>query len=272
MLPTMALVALAAGGAVAGLSAGLFGIGGGLVLVPTYLFAFRLAEIDPELAMRLALGTSLTTIVFTGAASVWAHHRRRNVAWIRVGLLSGPLIGGASLGALIAARVPGDWLQSIFGVFICVMAARIALARQSTARPADQADRLGRGPYAELPAVGLGIGAASAVLGIGGGTLTVPYLIQRHVPMHRAVGTAAACGVPLALAASAGYAWAGLGEAGLPPATLGYIHPVGALAVLATSVPLAPVGARLAQRLPAAALRRAFAVVLVAVGGTLLAT
>jgi len=256
----IALLAFLSIGALAGLLAGLLGIGGGVVIVPALLWLFShlsLAGMDPQASLipQQAVATSLATVMATGLASALAHHRRGAVELrLLVQLLPGLLLG-AWLGALAAAHLPAAWLTRLFALFLFYSGARMV------AQPSVQA-------HASLPgtpglaAAGTGFGALSALLGIGGGILVVPYLAGRGVRMAHAVATASACGVPLALAGSIAYMLSGWGRAGLPPHSLGFVYWPAALAIMAASVPLAPLGARLAHWLPTAVLKRLFGALL----------
>ncbi len=248
-------------GALSGLLAGLFGIGGGLVIVPALnaLFAAGLVDIDPQARMHVAIGSSLGVIVFTAISSVRAHHRLGSVVWPAVrGLVPGVVAGGL-LGAFIADALDTRALEIVFGVFAALMALRIATGREA---PADAGGRLpSAGGFA---AAGTIIGSVSALVGIGGGVMTVPYLGWHGVPIRKAVGTAAACTLPVAAAGAVGYVFAGAG-APVPPGSTGYLYwpAVGGIAV--ASVLTAPLGARLAHALPVKRLRQLFALLLVVV-------
>lgn len=244
-------------GAFAGVLAGLLGVGGGLVIVPVLAFIFKARDFDA--VMHLAVGTSLATIVFTSLSSVRAHHRRGAVRWDLFLRLAPGIVGGALAGAAIADRMPGEHLRLVFGIFELLVAVQMALS----VRPA---------PNRQLPgAVGMGlagggIGSVSAIVGIGGGTLTVPFLAWCNVPMRNAVATSAACGLPIAIAGAAGFVWAGWAGPGLPEYTLGYVYLPALAAIVAASVLFAPLGAWLAHAVPAAALKRFFALFLAILG------
>lgn len=246
-------------GATVGVLAGLLGIGGGLIIVPALVFALQHQGVGADLAMRIALGTSLATIVVTAAASVRAHHHYGAVRWSIVRSLMPGIVLGALLGALAADAVPGEILRQAFGLFELLIAAQLAFG----ASPPPTRRLPGRWG---MGAAGSGIGLLSALLGIGGGTLTAPFLIWRNVSLREAVATSAACGLPLAIAGGIGYIAAGWDESGLPRFSSGYIYWPAFAAIAVGSSALAPLGARLAQRAPAALLRRLFAVVLVLVG------
>lgn len=247
-------------GAAAGLAAGLLGVGGGLVVVPVLAWSFARLGFDPGQIMHLALGTSLAVIVPTAVSSLRAHHRRGAVRWDLFRALGPGVAAGALAGAGLAHLFSTQALKTFFGLFELAVAVQMGL---------DLRPRGGRTlPGAPaLAAAGGGIGVLSALAGIGGGTLTVPFLVWCRVPVHQAVATSAACGLPIALAGALGFFYYGR-RAALPEA-LGFIHwpallPIAVLAVLA-----APWGARLAHRLPVRQLRRLFALVLLAVAARL---
>lgn len=267
-MTALALATALLTGAAAGLLAGLLGIGGGAIIVPALIWLFALPPpvglgAEPGLIPQLAVATSLASVMATGAASSWTHHRHGAVAWPLVVLLLPGLLLGAWLGAFVAAMLPGPWLQRLFGVFLLYNGTRMLLGTRVQPQ-APLPGRLG------MAAAGTGVGALSAMLGIGGGILVVPFLGRHSVAMHRAVATASACGVPLAIAGSIGFMLAGWSRAGLPASSIGFVHWPTALALMAASVPLATVGARLAHRLPTTTLKRVFGVMLLVVACRLL--
>ena len=251
-------------GALAGVLAGLFGIGGGLVMVPALLWLFALQGFPSQHLMHLAVGTSLAAIVFTGSTSALAHLRRDAVDARLAGWLVPAILIGAALGSLLADRLDGEALRALFGGFLILVALKLALELQPQRSATDPS------PAVLVPA-GVGIGALSVLLGIGGGTLTVPLLLWQGAAMTTAVGTAAACGVPIALVGAVGFMLIGPGRAELPPATLGYVHWPAVLGLLLLSIPGARLGAALAHRLPARRLKRVFALVLMLVALGMLA-
>ncbi len=239
-------------GAFAGTLAGLLGIGGGLVIVPILAALFHLQGFAGGHIMQLAVGTSLASILFTALASAWAHHRRGAVVWPLVWQLAAGIGLGAWTGGWLALWLGGQGLALVFAVFELVVAAQLAFGGAPAAhRSAPGALRNGL--------AGAGIGVLSALLGIGGGTLTVPWLVWHNVEMRRAVATAAACGLPIALVGSLGFLAAGWNQADLPAGTTGYIYWPAVAAISAASMFGAPFGARLAHRLPAHRLRQLFA-------------
>ena len=257
ILPTLLLyLAL---GAFAGLMAGLLGVGGGLIIVPVLAGIFQHQQMSAAVIMHLAIGTSLATIVVTSVSSVRAHHQRGAVLWPVVWRLTPGIVIGAWLGAVVADALPSAVLSKIFAVFVLVVAAQMAFG----AKPA---------PHRELPgapgmlATGGVIGAVSAIVGIGGGSLTVPFLTWCNTPMRQAVATSAACGLPIALAGAIGFIVTGLNAAELPAWSLGYVYGPALVGVAFASMLSAPLGAKLAHTLPAEVLKRVFAVFLTLIG------
>jgi uncharacterized protein len=267
-MPTLAamLLLFPAIGIVSGLLAGLFGVGGGLVIVPALnaAFAAGLVAIAPEARMHVAIGSSLAVIVFTAISSVRAHHGYGAVLWPAVrGLAPGIIVGGL-FGAWIADALATRALEVVFGIFALLMALHIGMA--------PKVEPEGRGTLPGLPGflgAGTVIGTLSALGGIGGGVMTVPYLAWHGVALRMAVGTAAACTLPVALSGATGYALAGFG-AGLPGWSTGYLFWPAIAAIAAASMLTAPLGARLAHRLPVKSLRRLFAAFLIIVAADML--
>ena len=253
-------------GALSGLLAGLFGIGGGLVIVPALnaVFAAGLVAMDPATRMHVAIGSSLAVIVFTALSSARAHHGYGAVLWPAVRGLAPGVVVGALLGAWLADALATRSLEIVFGVFAGLMAVQIGFSPRVEAG----ASR----PLPRLPAylgAGTVIGTVSALGGIGGGIMTVPYLAWHSVPLRVAVGTAAACTLPVALSGALGYAVAGQG-APMPAGSSGYLYWPAILVIAAAAMLAAPLGARLAHRLPVHQLRRLFAVLLVVVAADML--
>lgn len=251
-------------GIVAGLLAGMLGVGGGIIVVPALVFAFGHAGISPEVLMHMAVASSLATILLTSSGSIYQHHAAGAVQWRVVLVLSVGLSVGALAGAQLADALKGQVLQIMFGVFTFVIAAQMLLGIQP------RSARVLPRPSAMALAGGV-IGVASAIFGIGGGSLTVPYLVWHNVRMQEAVGTSAACGFPIAVAGAAGFILAGQGNPLLPTGSLGYIHLPAVAGIGITSIFFARVGARFAHRLPAATLKKLFACLLMLVGAKLLA-
>lgn len=250
-------------GALAGVLAGLFGVGGGVVIVPVLLLAFASLEIPASVATHLAVGTSLATIVVTSISSVRAHHQKGAVRWPLFWLLTPGLAVGVLLGSQFAARLGGPVLQLAIGLFLIVIGIQMGLGLMPPAR------RRVPGRMA-LFGVGNVIGFASALFGIGGGSLTVPFLSYCDVRMQQAVATSAACGLPIALFGAIGNVAAGWHHTDLPAHATGFVYWPALLGIALASTPAARLGAQLAHRLPAEQLKRLFALFVAAVGSYLI--
>ncbi|MDR9467039.1 sulfite exporter TauE/SafE family protein [Marinospirillum sp.] len=246
-------------GAGAGLLAGLFGIGGGLVIVPVLVLTFTALGFPAEILVHMAVGTSLATIVPTSISSTWSHHQKGGVSWPWFRLMAPGILLGALLGAWTASLLSGLALQQIIGVFILVVAAKMAL--NLNPRPGSAEVK----PPVMVFAGGV-IGWASAIFGIGGGTLSVPFLTWCKAAMHKAVGTSAALGLPIAVFGALGNFWTGWGNPNLPEAAWGYVYWPAFLGIVVTSVPFARLGAKLAHHLPEKLLKKLFALLLLLVG------
>ncbi|MBB3048381.1 hypothetical protein FHR99_002655 [Litorivivens lipolytica] len=255
----MVLVSYLLVGAIAGLTAGLFGVGGGLIIVPALVFSFTLLEFPAAILMQLAIGTSLATIVFTSISSVRAHHLYGNVDWPLFWKLAPAIALGVILGVHTAAGMAGALLQLLFGAFALLVALQMGL----NFKP--KPGRVVPGRLGSSLA-GTVIGYVSALFGIGGGSLTVPYLSWSNVRMQQAVGVSAACGLPIALVGFATNIWAGWGREGLPTYSTGFVYWPAFLGIVSTSTLFARAGARLAQRLPERHLKRVFALFLGIIG------
>lgn len=250
-------------GSFAGAIAGLLGVGGGLVIVPVLVALYHLQGFSADHVMQLAVGTSLATIVFTALSSSLAHHRRGAVNWPVMLQLSLGIVTGGWLGGVLAVWLGGVLLVGLFGVFELVVAAQMTFNRRPSAHRA--------APGAARNAVaGSVIGAVSALLGIAGGTLTVPWLVWHNIDMRQAVATSAACGLPIALVGMLGFAVVGWQQPGLPPASTGYVYWPAVAMISVASVLSAPFGARLAHRLAPQRLRKVFAVFLALLGVSML--
>lgn len=253
-------------GVVAGILAGLLGVGGGLVLVGALAWLLPLYGVPKEAAMRAALASSLASIVMTAASSAYAHHRRGSVLWPTVKWMVPGLILGGWLGSGIAVKLDDQVLRWFVAFYCLLAAAQLLSSKTRTAQAGIVAP-----PPAGLPmtAAGVGIGAMSAVVGIGGGSMTVPLLVWRGVAPVHAVGTSSACGVAIGLASAFGYALHAPAGA-LPQYAIGYVYLPAAIGVAAASILAAPYGTRLAHRLSGLVLKRVFALFLILVGVTLL--
>lgn len=245
-------------GAIAGILAGLLGIGGGLVIVPMLVFALTRQHISSNVIMHLALGTSMASIIFTSVSSFMAHHRRGAVHWDVVKRIVIGILAGTFLGSCIAARLSTGFLKGFFVLFLYYVAIQMIIDKKPK-------------PSRQLPgnigmfSVGSLIGAVSSLVGIGGGTLSVPFMVWCNIPVHHAIGTSAAIGFPIAIAGTIGYIVNGIGASDLPPYSLGFLYLPALVGIVVTSVLTAPFGAGIAHALPVQQLKKVFAVILLVV-------
>ncbi|WP_447893734.1 sulfite exporter TauE/SafE family protein [Vreelandella sp. GE22] len=246
-------------GAAAGTMAGLFGVGGGLIIVPALVFAFNLQNVAPEITMHLAVGTSLATIVVTGTSSTLGHYRKGSIhrPWF-IALLPGLMLGAIG-GVFIAGNLSGTVLGTLFGVFVLLLAGKMVLGLKP--KPGSIAP----GKIAMTIAGGI-VGGISALFGIGGGAMTVPWLSRCGATMTQAVGTSAACGLPIALVGALTFIVVGWNNALLPAWSTGFIMWPAFSGIVLASVPFARVGVKLAHVLSARVLRLSFALLLAVVG------
>ncbi|UCH54056.1 MAG: sulfite exporter TauE/SafE family protein [Pseudomonadota bacterium] len=250
----MDIVMLVVMGGLAGVMAGLLGIGGGALIVPVLAIVFEAQGVERGVIMQSALGTSLATIAFTAISATLAHHRRGAVEWRIVALIAPGIVLGAWLGAYVAAISTMRVLQIMFVIFLFALAAHMARGRIASR------------PHGKLPgpvgmgAVGIVIGVASALFGIGGGALSVPFMTWCSIPVKRAIATSSGIGLVIALGGSIGFIVAGWEASGRPPWSIGYVVLPAMAGIVVASMAAAPFGARLAHRLSDVTLRRIFAV------------
>ena len=265
-------------GALAGFAAGLFGVGGGTIIVPLLFIVFTQMGYSPDNIMHLALGTSLATIIVTSISSLMAHNKKGAVMWPVFKNLAPGLAIGCFFGAGIAGQISGLYLQLIVGVFLLWVAYKMLFGGKkpvaSHANDANGASNASDVNHANtaLPskpkqlAAGGVIGIASAIFGIGGGSLTVPYLTRYNVVMQKAVGTSAACGLPIAIAGALGFMFFGMQQQVDVPNTIGFVHIYAFLGISIMSFFTAKLGAKVAHILSPELLKKCFAVLLTVVG------
>lgn len=250
-------------GAIAGFLAGLFGVGGGLVLVPVLLLLFDAQHFSADHAMHMALGTAMATILFTSLASARKHHQLGAVNWQVVRHITPGILLGAALGTLSAASISPHALGIFFTLFVYFAAAQILL----DVRPK---------PSRQLPgvmgmsAVGTFTGWISSLVSIGGGTIVVPFLVWCNLPLRNAIGTSAAVGFPVAVGGTIGYIATGMSAHSLPAPNLGFVYLPALLWIALASLLTAPLGARAAHRINVGLLRKLFAVLLIVLATKLL--
>ncbi|EGV35300.1 membrane lipoprotein [Neisseria weaveri ATCC 51223] len=250
------IIMMLAVGYLTGLIAGIFGVGGGTILVPLVLWILQMQGLDGiAYAQHLAIGTTFAVMVFTSFSSMYSQHKKQAVDWeILKSMIPGTLLGVAG-GAVVAQYLPKTGLQIFFTVFIFILAVRALMGVKPK-------------PSRQLPGkkglFGIGglFGVLSSWIGIGGGSLTVPYLTFCNVPVHRAVGTSAALGWPIAVAGAIGYWLAGLNAEGLPESASGFIYLPAVLVLAFATIIAAPTGVKLSHKLPADKLKKGFGLLL----------
>jgi uncharacterized membrane protein YfcA len=249
------IVAFVALGAVVGFLAGLLGLGGGMTMVPLLTIVFAHQGFATAHIVHLAVATATATILFTSIASAREHHRHGAVLWGVVAGMAPGMIVGSFVGPQIVASMSTSLLAAFFGAFVAACATQTLVDRKPK-------------PTRELPgggglfAVGGFIGLISSMVGAGGAFLTVPFMAACNVDLRKCVATSAALGLPVAIAGTISFVLAGLGQAGLPRGSIGYVYVPALLAIVVGSVMCAPFGARAAHRWPVKLLRRGFACVL----------
>ncbi|MFY9346774.1 MAG: sulfite exporter TauE/SafE family protein [Orrella sp.] len=250
------ILAYAVLGCVAGFAAGLLGIGGGMLLVPFLTALLTLQGLPLELVVHAAIATSMASILFTSMSSVRAHHQKRAVRWDLVIRFSpGIVVGGLLAGGAVFAALKTGWLALFFAVFVGYSAVQMLINRKPK-------------PSRQMPgtvgttAAGAGIGFLSGLVGAGGGFVSVPFMLWCNVALHHAVATSAALGFPIALANTVGYVWSGWSVQDLPAGMFGYIYWPALLVLVIFSVVTAPIGAKVAHKLPVNTLKRIFAFLL----------
>ncbi len=239
-----------------GFLAGLLGIGGGMLMVPFLTLILSHRGVPADMSVKMAIATSMATILFTSLSSVRAHHQRGAVRWALVrGMAPGIVLGGLLAGAGAFAVLKGQVLAGVFGLFVSFSATQ--MLRNKKPAPSRQMPGM-----AGQTAAGTGIGFLSGLVGAGGGFVSVPFMTWCNVPIHNAVATSAALGFPIALANTVGYVVGGWNLPSALPGAVGFLY-LPALAVIATaSVTMAPLGARTAHAMDVGQLKKAFALLL----------
>ena len=252
-------------GSFVGTLAGLLGVGGGLIIVPFLVAIFSAQGIEADIIMHLALGTSLASILATSISSVYAHQKQGAVIWNYAFKLTPGILIGAWCGALFASVLNSDILKPVFAVFELLVAVYMLWgikARQQQNSPS----LINHGFSGSV------IGFISSLVGIGGGTMSVPWLMWHGSSIHKAIATSAALGFPIALSGSLSYLINGMNYPGLPNYALGFVYLPALVGIIISSVFFAPVGARLAHSLDVEKLKKVFALLLIALASYLLAS
>lgn len=241
----------------------MLGIGGGLIIVPSLVTFFTYLAMPDEIAMHMAIATSLGTIVFTSLSSVYTHHRHGAVLWLVVSKLTPGIVFGVLSGVVLGRQLPHQVLETIFGLFAIL----VAIQMIGDIKPAASRSLPG---VVGMTLAGGGIGFVSSLVGIGGGTMTTPFLYWRKTSVKQAIATSAACGFPIAIVGLVGYIFAGTGNVIFQEWSSGYVYWPALIAISITSVLFAPLGARWTHYMPVLRLKRIFAILLIVVAARLL--
>ncbi|MGJ8658148.1 MAG: sulfite exporter TauE/SafE family protein [Akkermansiaceae bacterium] len=259
------ILGLMATGIFAGILAGLLGVGGGIVIVPVLFFLFQSFGVSAETAMLVATATSLATIVPTSLSSIRSHHKKGNVNFDLLKRWSPFILSGVLAGSLLVTKVDGTWLTVLFGIIATLSALNMLLRTGKSALFQQLPGKLGQS------IMGTSIGFFSSMVGIGGGTISVPLLTLYNYPAHKAVGTAAAIGLIISLPGALTMLLLGSTPPDAPPGTFGLVNLGALLCIIPLTILFAPAGAALAAKLDAAKLKKVFAVVLLITGLRMLA-
>ena len=239
-------------GTLSGVLAGLFGIGGGIIIIPTFFFIFSYLGFEEGILAHMVLGSSLGVIVFSSISSTFSHNIKDAVDWKLIKVVSPSIIIGSALGGITAGLIESDTLQGLVALFLVV--ASVQLIFEFPPPPQNPQTNL-IGPFI----AGGGIGWLSGVFGIGGGIFSVPYFYHRGLKMMNAIGTSAACGIPIAISGSVSYMMVGLNESNLPDYSIGYVYLPATVIVGVMSSLTAKFGVNIAHRMKQKKLRIAFA-------------
>lgn len=261
----MDILILLASGAVAGMFAGLLGIGGGIIIVPVLAMVFTSQGVSIDVLMHVAIGTSLATIVITSLSSIRAHHKHKAIDWPVVRVIATGVFVGGLVGAVIAKLIPGEDLKFIFSIFMLLIAAQMYFGNEA------KAHRTLPHKFGMLVA-GTSIGSIASLMGVGGGSMSVPFLTWCNMNIRKAVATSSAIGFPIAVAGTIGFIVTGWSVADRPVMSFGYVNLPAFLSIVVASVLFAPIGAWIAHHISPVILKRIFAAFLVVLGTRMLMT
>ena len=257
---TLQIIAIyALTGVFAGVIGGMLGLGGGIVIVPVLHFVFMQQGFSSLILMHLAVTTSLATIIVTSLSATYTHHQKKAVLWPMVNRFAPGILIGAALGAVLADMLSSNVLRIAFGIFEILVAIQIWFEFKPEAK-------ISLPGTTGMVFAGTGIGLISTILGIGGGTLTVPFLLFCNINIRNAVAISSACGFPIAVAGTTALIIAGWDNSGVPVNAISYLYWPAALIIVAMTVIFAPMGARLAHYLPIRTLKQIFSVLLIIIG------
>ena len=257
-------------GAVSGILAGLLGVGGGVIVVPTLAYVFLNSGFSPVQTMHAAIGTSLTSMICTSFFSTWSHHHYQRVDWVVFKRLIPGIFVGVIVGAMLSTQMPARSLTTLFALYLLYIALNLILKKNKEEREEQQVISM-KDTSLKMGLGGLGIGLLSGLLGIGGGTVTVPLLTHFGLSIHRAIGTSAACGFFITIIGTMSFMLFTLHVSGLPSGSIGYVYLPAAMGVAFSSSVCAPIGSKISGKLSATILTRCFSMLLFIVAIKMLA-
>lgn len=241
-------------GALAGIAAGLFGIGGGLIVVPALIMFFPILDVPAEHVVHMAIGTSLSTIIFTSFRSAQAHHKKGSVDFHIIKIWWIWLVVGAVLGILFAASLKAKTIMILFACFLFILSFKFIFP--NIFKKIKLGDEMPGGFL--LAVLGIFLGSSSALFGIGGGSISIMIMSLYGTEIHKAIGTASALAIPIVLPGAIGFAIMGWGQEGLPVGSLGFVSLIGLIGIVITSMLTAPLGAKLAHKLNPITMKKIF--------------
>lgn len=265
MLDIQFLLSLLLLGSFVGIIAGLFGVGGGGVIVPVLTSLFVMKGVETSQVVHLALGTSMASIIFTSISSMRAHHAKAGVDWDIVRRMSLGVILGTFLATFIASQINALYLALFFSCYMAFVSLQMFIDK----KPKENRQVSGK---KEFFFVGSAIGAVSALVSIGGGSMTVPYLVSRNIDIKKAVGCSAAIGLPISIAGTLGYLFNGYSYSTSDSYTLGFIYLPAVFLIAFSSYLTAPLGVKLAHHLPVKTLKKVFSLLLITLSLKMLST
>lgn len=263
MLDIQLLLLLLLAGSIAGFIAGLFGVGGGIVVVPVTLWVLKTQQIESEYIQHIAVGTSLTVMVFTTFMSSLGHYRKKAINFEVLKGMAPGIVAGSIIGSMLASKIPSESLQIVFIVFAYLVAVKTIFGFNPNSS-------LSLPKTAGIFSIGTLFGGISGLLGIGGGVFNVPFLLACKVPIKKAVGTSAALSWSVAISGAVSYMWQGVNVSGLPEGTLGFCYLPVAVTLTITTILFAPLGVRLTHKLPPKLMRIIFGIMLLGIATKIL--
>ncbi len=266
---SMSIILYLITGSFAGILAGLLGVGGGAIVVPALAFIFLKNGMPTEQIMHVAIGTSLTAMIFTSFSSTISHHKYNRVDWIAFKRLVPGILIGVIIGAILSTKMPTNVLSIIFAIYLIYISIQMLLKKNKTENQSRKTQEVNNTNFM-MTSGGIMIGMLSGLLGIGGGTLTIPLLTHFGRTIYRAIGTSAACGFFITIIGTITFMLLSKNISNLPSGSIGFIYLPAAIGIAITSSICAPIGSRISGKLSPKILTRCFSVLLLVVAAKML--